>query len=64
MVVQLSNPVEAYGVYPGGQSGNPGSRYYDNFVDSWVMGKYYPLHLFEKKDSVSRYVHYRMTLLK
>ncbi|RYY15949.1 MAG: penicillin acylase family protein, partial [Chitinophagaceae bacterium] len=31
MIVQLSATTEAYGVYPGGQSGNPGSRFYDNF---------------------------------
>ena len=30
-------------VYPGGQSGNPGSKYYDTFVDTWAAGKYYPL---------------------
>ncbi|MDB5249812.1 MAG: penicillin acylase [Segetibacter sp.] len=43
MIVQLSDNIEAYGVYPGGQSGNPGSKYYDSFIDSWVEGKYYPL---------------------
>ncbi|HSU51684.1 MAG TPA: penicillin acylase family protein [Segetibacter sp.] len=43
MVVQLTDETEAYGVYPGGQNGNPGSKYYDNFVDTWVKGKYYPL---------------------
>ena len=26
-----------------GQSGNPGSPYYDNFVDYWATGRYYPL---------------------
>ena len=43
MIVQLSAITEAYGIYPGGQSGNPGSKYYDNFIDYWVAGKYYPL---------------------
>ncbi|GEO08870.1 penicillin acylase family protein [Segetibacter aerophilus] len=43
MIVQLTEDTEAYGVYPGGQSGNPGSKYYDQFVDSWVNGKYFPL---------------------
>jgi penicillin amidase len=43
MIVQLTSETEAYGVYPGGQSGNPGSKYYDQFVDYWVQGKYYPL---------------------
>ena len=43
MIVQLSQPTQAYGVYPGGQDGNPGSKYYDDFVDTWATGQYYPL---------------------
>lgn len=43
MIVQLTDDVEAYGVYPGGQSGNPGSRFYDSFIDTWANGKYYRL---------------------
>lgn len=39
MVVQLSKPVRAYGIYPGGQSGNPASKYYDNMIDKWVNGQ-------------------------
>jgi penicillin amidase len=48
MVVHLSPETEAYGVYPGGQNGNPGSRYYDNFVDTWAKGEYYPLVMMKK----------------
>lgn len=56
MIVELSDPVKAVGVYPGGQSGNPGSYYYDNFIDSWIEGKYYTLKKYSseaeaKKDS-------------
>ncbi len=40
MVVQLGKEIEAYGVYPGGQSGNPGSKYYANFLNQWVAGRY------------------------
>jgi len=40
MVVQMGKEIEAYGVYPGGQSGNPGSKYYANFLQQWVDGKY------------------------
>lgn len=32
MIVELTDTTTAYGVYPGGQSGNPGSKYYDNFI--------------------------------
>ncbi|MCB0838172.1 MAG: penicillin acylase family protein [Bacteroidetes bacterium] len=43
MVVALGDEIEAYGVYPGGQSGNPGSKYYDSFIDDWSNGQYYKL---------------------
>lgn len=44
MVVQLGPELKAWGIYPGGQSGNPGSPEYDKFVNDWVDGKYYELH--------------------
>lgn len=52
MVIHMTDEIEAYGIYPGGQSGNPGSRYYDNFVDEWAAGKYYRL-LFLKRGVTS-----------
>lgn len=39
MVVELGPEVRAMAVYPGGQSGNPGSSFYDNFVGDWAAGK-------------------------
>jgi penicillin amidase len=50
MIVQLSANTEAYGIYPGGQSGNPGSPYYDNFIDNWSNGKYYPLWMMNREE--------------
>lgn len=43
MIVEMTSPPTALGIYPGGQSGNPGSKYYDNFIDEWAAGKYYKL---------------------
>ena len=43
MIVHLTAETEAWGIYPAGQSGNPGSKFYDNFIDDWVAGKYYRL---------------------
>ncbi|WP_057935961.1 penicillin acylase family protein [Algoriphagus resistens] len=40
MVVELGTEVKAYGIYPGGQSGNPGSKYYSNFIQKWANGEY------------------------
>ncbi len=54
MVVHLTDEIEAYGLYPGGQSGNPGSSYYDTFVDSWAAGKYYRL-LFLPKEKLKQH---------
>ncbi|MCP4708164.1 MAG: penicillin acylase family protein, partial [Planctomycetes bacterium] len=43
MVVEMEEAPVGWGIYPGGQSGNPGSRFYDNFTDDWLAGKYYEL---------------------
>ncbi len=40
MLVELGRQPKAMGIYPGGQSGNPASRYYDNFIESWRTGRY------------------------
>lgn len=43
MVVELGPEPKAWGIYPGGQSGNPGSDGYDNSVSDWVRGFNYEL---------------------
>ncbi|MDD7887209.1 penicillin acylase family protein [Flavivirga sp. 57AJ16] len=43
MIVEMSSPPKALGIYPGGQSGNPGSKYYDNFIDKWAHGEYFDI---------------------
>jgi penicillin amidase len=45
MVVDFSSsPPKAYGVFPGGQSGNPFSRHYDDFIPTYLQFGYYRLH--------------------
>jgi len=56
MIVHLTDETEAYGIYPGGQTGNPGSRRYDEFVDDWAAGKYYRLWLMKKNQSADKRV--------
>ncbi|SFF10287.1 penicillin amidase [Chitinophaga sp. CF118] len=46
MIVELGDRPKAFGIYAGGQSGNIGSPYYDNFINDWNKGKYYPLRFF------------------
>ena len=60
MVVSLTNETEAFGIYPGGQSGNPGSKYYDNFVDPWVQGEYYKLWMMKAADKTSKRIKWKM----
>jgi penicillin amidase len=51
MIVEMDKDgVKGFGVYPGGQSGNAGSYFYDSMVDYWERGEYYPL-LFLKSPS-------------
>ncbi|MFN8291673.1 MAG: penicillin acylase family protein [Chitinophagaceae bacterium] len=60
MIVQMTTPTEAYGVYPGGQSGNPGSQYYDNMVDDWVNGKYHKLWFMREGDRTDKNIKWVM----
>jgi penicillin amidase len=45
MVVELGPDVRAWGTYPGGQSGNPASRRYDDRIATWVGGELDPLYV-------------------
>ena len=54
-IVELEeNSINAIGIYPGGQSGNPGSKYYDNYVNDWAEGKYFNLNFtpYHKKSNL------------
>ncbi len=60
MVVELGKNPKGHGVYPGGQSGNPGSFFYDNMIDTWANGKLYDLFFMQSVDDkngkiISRY---------
>jgi penicillin amidase len=39
MVVELGPEVHGWGVYPGGQSGNPVSRWYADRLPAWTAGR-------------------------
>ena len=38
MVVELGAELRGWGIYPGGQSGNPASRHYDDRIEGWKTG--------------------------
>jgi penicillin amidase len=51
MVVSLEKDgMKAWGVYPGGQSGNPGSKHYGDMIDYWTEGKHFALHFLNQPD--------------
>lgn len=61
MIVCMAETPEAYGIYPGGQSGNPGSIHYGDNVDQWVTGKYNKLKFVTAAQSKEQF-RYRITL--
>ncbi|MGB3181856.1 MAG: penicillin acylase family protein [Cyclobacteriaceae bacterium] len=52
MIVSLEDSIRAWGIYPGGQSGNPGSPYYNSMVEKWAKGEYMPLYFLQPGDSL------------
>lgn len=52
MIVEMGDSIRAVGVYPGGQSGNPGSPFYDNLLEAWAEGKYFDLQLLRSPDEL------------
>jgi penicillin amidase len=53
MVVSLEKAgVQAWGVYPGGQSGNPGSPYYNSLLGLWTKGEYVKFHFANRPENL------------
>jgi penicillin amidase len=46
MVVSLEKPIRAWGVLPGGASGNIGSAFYAKGIKEWSEGAYFELKLY------------------
>ncbi len=61
MIVSLTPTTEAYGIYPGGQSGNPGSKYYNDFVKDWADENYYTLWVMKAEESKDKRIIQRMS---
>lgn len=63
MVVQLDKEwPKAFGLYPGGQSGNPSSRHYDNMIDRWAKGELNELLFLKNEEDDSSQLNYTVTL--
>ncbi len=64
MIVALGKDVKAYGVFPGGQSGNPGSPFYDDMINTWSEGKLNELVYLRSKDDKRKGIIAAWKLLK
>jgi len=62
MIVSLEkSKMKAWGVYPGGQSGNPGSPFYNHMIPLWAKGNYIPFQ-FEREPGNMKAVYSSLTL--
>jgi penicillin amidase len=52
MVVQMGPTVKGYGILPGGESGNPGSFFYDDMLKTWQQGKLKELLFLQSADEM------------
>jgi len=64
MIVALGKNVQGYGIFPGGQSGNPGSFYYDDMIEPWTNGHLNELLYLKSSDEASERILSTWTLKK
>lgn len=62
MVVEPGAKPKALGIYPGGQTGNPGSPAYEAFVTDWLAGRSYSLLFMQHANEAHDSIAYRLTL--
>jgi penicillin amidase len=62
MVVEMGPTVKGYGIFPGGESGNPGSIYYDDMLGTWQVGKLKPLLFLQSPTESSKRIKSTLTL--
>ncbi|TDQ08601.1 penicillin acylase family protein [Pedobacter metabolipauper] len=64
MVVELGKTPKGHGVFPGGQSGNPGSKFYDNMIDTWASGQLYDLFFMQSENDPSAKIISKLKITK
>ncbi|GAB3927135.1 penicillin acylase family protein [Mucilaginibacter myungsuensis] len=62
MVVQMGPTVQGYGILPGGQSGNPGSVYFNDMLPTWQAGQLQPLVFLHSATESSKRIVSTLTL--
>ena len=53
MVVELGEKVHAYGLLPGGASGNPASANFESGVSEWSRGRYFDLSFWNSPEEAA-----------
>lgn len=65
MILDFSDgKVSGIGVYPGGQSGNPGSKYYDDLLEDWAVDKFHELDNNNTREHFEAKGFYKVAFLK
>jgi penicillin amidase len=54
LVVEMGDPIRAYSVNFGGQSGHPGAPHYQDQIDEWLEGIYFPVHFAQNPDDLPK----------
>jgi len=62
MVVQMGPTVKGYGILPGGESGNPGSFFYDDMLKTWQQGQLKELLFLQSADEMSDRIKTTLTI--
>jgi len=62
IVEMIPGSIKAWGVYPGGQSGNPGSPYYDDWVPVWERGDYHKLYFHSEYEKYQELTMHELTI--
>ncbi|MDN3581229.1 penicillin acylase family protein [Mucilaginibacter flavus] len=62
MVVQMGPTVKGYGILPGGESGNPGSFFYDDMLKTWQQGQLKELLFMQSPNEKSNRIKTTLTI--
>lgn len=53
MIISLEDEPFAWGIQPGGQSGNPGSYFFNNQTENWSTGNYYDWIILKSENEIN-----------
>jgi penicillin amidase len=54
LVVEMSDPIRGFIVNFGGQSGHPGAPHYQDQIDEWLAGIYFPIRFAQSPDDLPK----------